>query len=341
MIDPHRLLILRDVARAGSFTQAAAALRQTPSAISQQIAALERTAGVTVVNRSTRGVTLTDAGRVLLAAADAIHAEIHTVSRHIDELKANGPRTLTVATFPSAGESLLAPALSRLTHASHTGAQHVDITVIEAEPEDALTSLRNGDVDVALVYHFHSAEPPGEWQRAAGAAAYTPLIDDQLRLVVPKGHRLAARERPVTLADVAEERWIQGWGDTGNVIDSLAAAHGFRPKVACRSSDYRFMSALVGAGVGVALVPTLALPNRSDVTTMTITPQPVRYVGAYLPTPPRRNQTADTLLDILRDHLAARPSKDGPLRDAAQGRTEPNSDGPSSAQESDKIVRNQ
>lgn len=306
MIDPHRLLILREVARAGSFTQAAAALRHTPSAISQQVAALERAAGVKVVNRSTRGVTLTDAGRVLLTAADAIHAEIHTVSRHIDELKANGPRTLTVATFPSAGEPLLAPALSRLTHASAARAQPVDITVIEAEPEAALASLRNGDVDVALVYHFHSAEPPSEWQRAAGGATYTPLDVDQLRLVVPKGHRLAARERSVTLAEVAEERWIQGWGDTGNVLDSLAAAHGFRPKVACRSSDYRFMSALVGAGVGVALVPTLALADRSDVTALTIAPQPARHIGAYLPTPPRRNQAANTLLDILRDHLADR-----------------------------------
>lgn len=89
-------------------------------------------------------------------------------------------------------------------------------------------------------------------------------------------------------------------GDTGNLIDALAAAHGFRPKVACRSSDYRFMSALVGAGVGVALVPTLALTERHDVTALSLRPQPVRYVGAYLPSRHSRNQTAEALLAMLR-----------------------------------------
>ena len=298
MIDPHRLIILREVARAGSFAQTAATLRQTPSAISQQIAALERAAGIPVVNRSTRGVTLTEAGHVLLSAADSIHAELQTAGRQLDELKAYGPRTLTVVTFPSAGEPLLAPALSALTRSPDFLEHPVDTTVTEAEPNEAVAALRNGDADLALVYHFHSRKPPREWGRVAAAATYIPLVDDKLQLLVPSDHRLADRTS-VSLTEVAEERWIHGWGETGDFIDSLAAASGFRPKVACRSSDYRFMSALVGAGVGIALVPSLALTHSPDVTALVLSPQPTRHVGAYLSGRHRRSNTGEALLNAL------------------------------------------
>ena len=127
MIDVQRLLVLREVARAGSFAGAAAELRRTPSAVSQQIAALERGAGVALVERSTRGVVLTDAGQLLLAAADTVHAELQAAARQLRDLQANGPQTLTVATFASAGESLLAPALTELTTAADNT---VDVTVI-------------------------------------------------------------------------------------------------------------------------------------------------------------------------------------------------------------------
>ena len=153
LIDAHRLAVLREVARAGSFAGAAAVLHHTPSAVSQQIAALERGAGAVLVQRSTRGVTLTDAGRVLLATADAIHAELRIATQQLRALQADGPQALTVVTFPSAGEPLLAPALTALTAAA---GQPVEVTVIEAEPDEALGSIRDGQADLALVYHFHT-----------------------------------------------------------------------------------------------------------------------------------------------------------------------------------------
>jgi len=97
LIDVQRLAVLREVARAGSFAGAAVALRHTPSAVSQQIAALERGAGVLLVERSTRGVTLTDAGRSLVATADAIHAELEQAAHRLRALAVAGPQTLTVA----------------------------------------------------------------------------------------------------------------------------------------------------------------------------------------------------------------------------------------------------
>lgn len=290
MIDPHRLILLREVSRAGSFAGAAAALRQTPSAVSQQIAALERSVGVSVVHRSTRGVTLTEAGRLLVAAADSIHAELRSAGRRLDELKEIGPRTLNVVTFGSAGEPLLAPALSALTSGS------IDITVSEAEPAEALTAVRAGEADLALVYHFHTRKPPSEW--ISPALNYVPLAEDELRLLVPAGHRLAGRAS-VALAECAQERWIHGWGDPGDMLDALAAAAGFRPEVACRSSDYRFMIALVAAGVGVALVPSLALARHDLTAAVSLRPRATRYVGACLPRRRLRNQAAETLLAAL------------------------------------------
>jgi DNA-binding transcriptional LysR family regulator len=298
LIDAHRLAVLREVARAGSFAGAAAVLHHTPSAVSQQIAALERGAGVALVQRSTRGVTLTDAGRVLVATADAIHAELQIAAQQLRALQADGPQALTVVTFPSAGEPLLAPALTALTAAA---GQPVEVTVIEAEPDEALGSIRDGQADLALVYHFHTPQPPRHWPAAAGPGSYTALVADHLRLLVPTGHPLAGRPA-VSLAEFAGERWIHGWGDTGGVLDMLAAVSGFHPRVACRSSDYRFTSALVGAGVGVALVPSLALTGRPDVRDLQITPQPVRYVGAYLPKRHRPNPAAERLLAALRTH---------------------------------------
>jgi DNA-binding transcriptional LysR family regulator len=170
--------------------------------------------------------------------------------------------------------------------------------VIEAEPDEALGSVRDGQADLALVYHFHTPQPPRAWPAAAGPGTYTALMADPLRLLVPAGHPLAGRVA-VSLAEFAGERWIHGWGDTGGVLDMLAAVSGFQPRVACRSSDYRFMSALVGAGVGVALVSSLALTGRPDVRDLQITPHPTRYVGAYLPKRHRPNPAAERLLAAL------------------------------------------
>lgn len=294
MIDVQRLAVLREVARAGSFAGAAAVLHHTPSAVSQQVAALERSAGIVLVERSTRGVRLTEAGRLLATTADAVHAELAAADRHLTELREEGPPTLTVVTFPSAGEPLLAPALTPLT-----AGRHVDITVIEAEPEGALAAVREGRADLALLYHFHLPEPPRSWAAAAGPGTYTPLLTEPFRLVVPAAHPLADRPT-VDLADVADDRWIHGWGGPAEVVDALAALAGFRPRVVCRSSDYRFMSALVGAGVGVTLLPALALPERDDVRVLNLVPPPTRFVGAWVPERPWRSPTVERLLESLR-----------------------------------------
>jgi DNA-binding transcriptional LysR family regulator len=116
-------------------------------------------------------------------------------------------------------------------------------------------------------------------------------------------HPLAS-QHAAALPELADDRWIQGWGDTGAVLDTLAATSGIRPRVACRSSDYRFMSALVSAGVGVALIPRLGLPDNPRVRDLAITPQPSRYVGIYRPRRRWQHPAADRLLAALH-HQAA------------------------------------
>jgi DNA-binding transcriptional LysR family regulator len=299
LIDVQRLAILREVARCGTFAGAAAALHHTPSAVSQQIAALERGTGLTLVERSTRGALLTDAGRILLASADAVHAELRLAEQRLLMMRTNGPQALTVVTFPSAGEPLLAPALAAL--AGSVPQDTIDITVIEAEPDQALQIIRGGEADIAIVYHFHTPDPPKRWRQAGGRANYTPLLSDPLRLVLPTKHRLA-RRRTLRMADLADERWIQAWGEPGTVLDTLAATAGIHPHIACRSSDYRFMTALVGAGVGIALIPRLALTDIRTVTDVDLNDKPSRYVGTYTP---QRHWT-NPAVDQLRTQLSAR-----------------------------------
>src|SRR5690349_11555531 len=155
MIDVRRLAVLREVARQGSFNRAAAALRLTPSAVSQQISALERGLGTAVVRRSTRGVELTEAGRVLAETSDAITAELASAEQEISRLTTARTERLTVATFTSGGQRLLPAALIRFS-AGHPG---VELTVLENEPEDGLPLVRSGAADLALAYHFDGPPP--------------------------------------------------------------------------------------------------------------------------------------------------------------------------------------
>lgn len=249
MIDVQRLRILRAVAEHGSFNKAAGALLLTPSAVSQHIAALERGLGHPVAVRSTRGVTLTEPGRLLVEAAEAVSAELDRVQHDIDRITADRPR-LTVATFVSGGRRLLPRALARFV-AAHP---EVELTVLEAEPEDAVAMVRAGAADLALTYHFDGPLP----LRPEVALDWLPLTDDPLSLVLPPRHRLAGRTS-VALSELAGDRWVLGCLKTEAYLRRYADRAGFGLRVAASTTDYFFARTLVEAGVGVALIPRVAL----------------------------------------------------------------------------------
>ncbi|GAA2306364.1 LysR family transcriptional regulator [Nonomuraea roseoviolacea subsp. roseoviolacea] len=293
MIDVQRLRVLREVARQGSFAKAAAALLFTPSAVSQQIAGLERSVGAPVVERSTRGVVLTEPGRLLLEAADVVFAELRSAQERIDRIAAGRPR-LTIATFSSGGRRLLPGALTAFV-AAHPD---VEVNVLEREPEDALPLVREGVADLALAYHFDGPLPLVQGDRPV--LEWTPLMDDPLSAVLPAGHRLAGREA-VEIAELAGERWVLGCTKTEAFLRRYAEGAGFEPVFAGGTSDYFFAQALVAAGVSVSLIPEVALDrSATGVAVVPIRPpRPARHVGLVTSRRPADPGLVEALAGLL------------------------------------------
>jgi DNA-binding transcriptional LysR family regulator len=311
MIDVRRLAILREVARQGSFNRAAAVLRLTPSAVSQQVSALERSLGTEVVRRSTRGVELTEAGRVLADTSDSISAELAYAQHALDRLAGGERETLTVATFTSGGQRLLPAALTRFT-AARPG---VELTVMEHETEDSLPLVRRGAADLAIAYHFDGPPPVREGDRSG--LVWTPLLDDPMWVVLPADHRLAARES-VRIAELAGERWVHGCLAIDDILGRYAALAGFTPSVACRGTDYVFAQSLVRAGVGISMIPQIALTADVGGLAMVMLeqPRPSRFVGMVTARSPRPNplaqELAEVLLDVADAHRGGMPAAPRP-----------------------------
>jgi molybdate transport repressor ModE-like protein len=304
LIDVQRLAVLREVARHGSFNQAALTLHCTPSAVSQQIAALERGLGAPVVERSTRGVTLTDAGRLLVEAADAIAAELADTQQRIEKLTAERS-TLTVATFASAGRRLLPGALTGFV-SDHP---EVELTILEAEPEESLPGVREGRADLALAYHLDGPPPARPGDRSG--LDWTPLGVDPLRVVLPQHHPTAARYRArpeaLHLAELADQRWILGCRKSADQLARHADLAGVDLRISCTATDYDFAQSLVGAGIGIALIPEIGLTRHPDLVALPLAePSPRRHLGLALSR--RRRGRAAQLAQELASRLVARIS---------------------------------
>ncbi|GGQ90811.1 LysR family transcriptional regulator [Kitasatospora griseola] len=277
MIDVQRLAVLREVARRGSFNQAAAALHCTASAVSQQIAALERSLGAAVVERSTRGVTLTETGRVLVEAADSIAAELADTEQRITRLTA--VRTgFTVATFASGGRRLLPGALAGFV-ADHP---EVELTILEAEPEDSLPAVREGRADLALAYHLDGPPPARAGDRSG--LDWTALVEDPLRVVLPRRHPLAqSAPAALHLSELADQRWILGCRKSAGQLSRFAALAGLDLRISCTATDYEFAQSLVRSGVGIALIPQIGLADHPELVVLPLAePAPRRHLGLAL-----------------------------------------------------------
>jgi DNA-binding transcriptional LysR family regulator len=254
MLDLRRLQALREIAAAGSFSRAAGALGYTQSAISQQIAALERETGLNLLRRETRPVTLTDAGRALLNAAEPIFGHMAQTEGTVAALAGMQARRLRLAAVPSACSTILPDAIAavRLRYPD------TELSLVEAEPGDAARLVKAGDVDLAIAYTYPALDEGEE----TGLETAT-LFDEPLLLVLPKGHRLLTA-RTMTLSDLAAEPWIvppsDGPSSTYRLMFVGACLEaGFDPQVAFEIEDTRAAQALVAEGLGVALIPALAL----------------------------------------------------------------------------------
>ncbi|MFD6244178.1 LysR family transcriptional regulator [Streptomyces roseolus] len=251
MIEARRLHILRAVADHRTVTAAAAALYLTPSAVSQQLAALEQETGHRLVDRSARGARLTPAGEILLGHANAVLAQLERAEAELAAYGSGEAGTVTVAAFATGIGLVVAPAIAGLA----TTAPGIRVRVRDAEGDASLLMVLDRQVDVAVAVEYRGA--PGEDD---DRLTRVPLYAEPFDVVLPPGHALGATER-IALADLAKDAWIgQSTGNPCHDVTVLACEYaGFAPRFEHVSDDFRAVVALAAAGAGAALVPRSAL----------------------------------------------------------------------------------
>lgn len=304
MLDVKRLTVLREVARYGSFSAAAESLAYTQSAVSQQMAALEREAGTRLVERGARGVTLTEAGRALVAAADVVLQRLTDAELELDAIAGIRAGRVRLAAFQSVAASIMPVAIAGF-RAQYPG---VEIEMYPAEPPEALQMLRAGEVDIALILDGSPAVQYG------AAVDQVTLLEDPMHVVLPIDHPAAAGGGSVKLSQLAGEQWMMGSGgdcpDTSLFWGACRKA-GFEPSVPFNLDDYNAIQGFVAAGMGVAVIPEVALKAiRDDVVVRPIAPKPpARRIMAATLSESFRSPAREAMIEKLveaGDQFAAR-----------------------------------
>ncbi|MER6946644.1 LysR family transcriptional regulator [Nonomuraea sp. NPDC000554] len=308
MIDTRRLRTLRAVADHGTVTGAAAALHLTPSAVSQQLVALEHEVGHRLFTRDGRGVRLTAVGRIMLGHANEVLAQLERAEAEVAAYATGTAGEVTVACFATAISAVLSPAIADL----RAKAPGLEVRVRDAEGDHGLALLLDGEADLTI-----SVEYRGAPDAADRRLSRLPLYAEPFDLVLPQDHLLVLADHPhghfrpdeaptalgdVPLAALGDEPWIGPYpgNPVHDVITFACEQAGFTPRFAHSSDDFRAVVALVGAGAGVALVPRLALRDMVlPGVAVRRTPGPERRVFAAV----RRGADAHPLLRPLLDTL--------------------------------------
>jgi DNA-binding transcriptional LysR family regulator len=293
MLNVGRLRVLKEVAYRGSLSAAADALSYTQSAISQQIAALEAETGMTLLERHPRGVSLTAAGQTLVGHAEGILARLEAAEAALAAIAGLRGGRLRVASFPTAGATLMPLAIATF----RSSYPDVELTLTEGEPEQIVPRLRAGELDLALLFEF-----AGETALQEGGMTRVELLEDPMYLALPREHPLAARGR-LRLQDLQQQAWVQTSRSSPCARHVVRCCHaaGFEPSVSFESDDYQTVQGLVAAGVGVALIPELALSVvREDIVVRALSPSPpIRQVIAATPAGARLVPAAPAMLGVL------------------------------------------
>ncbi|WP_327284959.1 MULTISPECIES: LysR family transcriptional regulator [unclassified Streptomyces] len=295
MIEARHLRVLRAVAGTGSFSAAARELGCTQPAVSQQMKALEQSAGTPLLIRAGREMRLTQAGTALVRHAAGILAGLTAAEEEVAAIAGLRAGRVRLVSFPS-GSSTLVPTALAAMRAEHPGTR---ISLVEAEPPRSVEMLREGDCDLALAFRYGGAAgSAAEWEDLV----VRPLLTDRLVGLVPEGHRLAGAER-VGMAELADEPWIAGCPRCRRHLVEVCEAAGFTPRIDFATDDYPAVVGLVGAGLGVAVLPELAVESvrAKGVSTVAVEPAVEREVVALtLPDLARVPAVAATLAELER-----------------------------------------
>jgi DNA-binding transcriptional LysR family regulator len=297
MFELRHLRVFREVARLGSMSAAAESLAYTQPAVSQQMAALERRAGMALLERTTRGARLTDAGEALLRHAERILAEQNLAEQDLEAIAGLRGGRVRVASFPSAGATLV-PATVSVFSATYPD---VELSVLEAEPEESVRMLRAGELEVAIV--GENKRPEGFGDLYEGIDLHQ-LLDEPRYALLPPEHRLARRRR-LRLQDLAGETRIELARTPlrrGRIYLAPGPERGpEEAPVAFRSDDMNVVQGMVAAGAGIAVVPELTLTNlRADITIHNLgNTAPMRSIAAATLAGVHRSGATAALLELL------------------------------------------
>ena len=252
---PQHLRTFQAVYRTGSFAVAARELGYTSSAVSQQIAALERDTGLVLFERQAHGIRPTAVAHRLVELSRPVLASMDELEHEVRRLATGATGRIRLGSFPTASVRLVPPLLSTFA-AEHPGAE---VSLVEEEPDDLVGQLVDGRLDVALLYEYGLC--PRQWPAGVGTR---PLVHEDLLLLQP-----ADGPQAVRLTQLAERRWITSRDGTDGALSlaRLCAAAGFTPSIAYRSNDYDVVRELVAATRGVAIVPALGHSPDSRVAT--------------------------------------------------------------------------
>jgi DNA-binding transcriptional LysR family regulator len=301
LIDPHRLEVLRELARTGSFSAAADALDYTQSAVSKQIATLEREVGATLVQRQVRPLRLTDAGESLIEHASQILSQLEAAREAIEEIVGLRSGRLRIGAVSSAARTFVADAVVRF----RAEAPGVELQVREGGPVELCRMIRDAELDLAVVYEYPGFQPPLTKQFHCVELLHEP--DD---ILLARGSALAARKR-IPIDSLRNEDWLVpalGADHPARLrVTAACAEAGFEPRVVFEMNDCQATQALVAAGMGIALMPRAAIhPAHPAVAIRELATRlvPRRIVAVSLPSD-RKTPALEKGLGVLSRAAAA------------------------------------
>ncbi|WP_367321300.1 LysR family transcriptional regulator [Streptomyces sp. HUAS ZL42] len=265
MIEARHLRVLRAVATTGSFSAAGRELGCTQPAVSQQMKALEASVGTPLLVRNGREMRLTQAGEALVRHAAGILAGLTAAEEEVAAIAGLRAGRVRLVSFPSGSSTLVPTALAAL-RAAHPGTR---VSLVEAEPPRSVEMLREGECDIALAFRYEGAATADEWDDLVAR----PLLMDRLVGLVPERHRLA-RADSVSIGELAGEPWIAGCPRCRGQLVEVCEGAGFTPRIDFATDDYPAVVGLVGAGLGVAVLPQLAIESVRPRGARTVTLEP-------------------------------------------------------------------
>jgi DNA-binding transcriptional LysR family regulator len=293
MLDVRRLRVLQEVIGRGSFSAAAESLHLSQSAVSQQIAVLEREAGIPLLERTSAGPKLTAAGEALMEHSDAVICRLEEAERELAEIAGLEGGRLRLASFPTASATLMTRALSEFRKRF----PKVELHFCEDEPEDSFPALKRGDFDLAVVFDYPAF--PLDFSRDVEAQL---IYEEPMRLALPPDHPLAAA-KSVRIEDLADEDWLCGAlpSSCRQQVIALCRDAGFEPRISFESEDYEVLKGFVAGGLGVTILPELAGGHLGVELRTVRGRKPVRRVWAVTRESEARSPAAEQMLGILRD----------------------------------------